>query len=493
MPSQFGGTEVAAPSGGSQFGGIPVPGGGNQSQDAGFWHTLFQDATDAPKKIMDFASGHPLDDTREALADFTTARRQHWQRAVDAYRSGDYRTAAEQGFFGGVPFLGPALGGAADEWQAGQKGQAGAHAVEILAPLLAGPAADALQSDTAAAFATGAKGALKGAGKAAVSTVDIPLRAHGVDLGTLPVPRVAVGAAAGGGAASLIGLPKELGAVVGGVAPIVKDAIQGAKAALQDRAAAALRGTVGNPAWRDLPDVTPAPAPEGTPIPATSLPSGRIVGGAQNATPDWRSQLAEIKPAAPSDPAASYRFAARDAQPATGNTTPRTVADLGPRPTPASLPKITAQPATPASLPKITEQPAAAPTPEEMAAPFQSDESAAAAAEAQRAARGEAKHNGARNNWATEMANRLFQDGKGLTPQDVQQLAPLAKDGTYTIDPGLDALAKAKGSGKGALPPASKMSPETILRMQQKLWDLWSNALPAHAPPPGYSGFGGAH
>jgi hypothetical protein len=164
------------------------------------------------------------------------------------------------------------------------------------------------------------------------------------------------------------------------------------------------------------------------------------------------------------------------------------VADLGPRPTPASLPKITAQPATPASLPKITEQPAAAPTPEEMAAPFQSDESAAAAAEAQRAARGEAKHNGARNNWATEMANRLFQDGKGLTPQDVQQLAPLAKDGTYTIDPGLDALAKAKGSGKGALPPASKMSPETILRMHQKLWDLWNDSLPKYSPPIGSPG-----
>src|ERR1022692_3289282 len=56
------------------------------------------------------------------------------------------------------------------------------------------------------------------------------------------------------------------------------------------------------------------------------------------------------------------------------------------------------------------------------------------------------------------MAGRLFQDGKGITPQDAQLLSPLNSDGTYTVSPELDQLARAKPLLQYGPPPGSRFS-----------------------------------
>ncbi len=123
----------------------------SSAPDRGFFATLGDDLTGAPKKVMDFITGHPIDDVKQAMRDSYAARQDHLQRADEALKNGDYKEYVDQKFFGSVPFLGPALGASAAEWQAGQKGQAAAHALEILGPALADPAMEGLDSGPATA------------------------------------------------------------------------------------------------------------------------------------------------------------------------------------------------------------------------------------------------------------------------------------------------------------------------------------------------------
>jgi hypothetical protein len=209
---------------------------------------------------------------------------------------------------------------------------------------------------------------------------------------------------------------------------------------------------------------TQSPAPSPPPAPAAAPPVTRAMPSAPAAIPETRAPGGGAPLRPPFGP-----------RPTEENPTPAA------QPSPA--------PPAPASAPAASQAPAV-PTPKEMAAAFNPDKAAFEKAQAARQAAADAKHIGARNAWADEMASRLFQDGKGITPQDAQLLSPLNPDGTYTVSPELDQLARAKnGSGKGPLPPASKMSPDTILRMHMKLWDLWNDSLPPSAPPVGHSAF----
>lgn len=109
-------------------------------QDKGFLATLGEDLLDfaknGPTRIMDTLSGHPVEAVKDAMRESYQARQEHKARAAAAYKSGDYKEAFDQLFFGTVPFIGPTLGSIADEHK-NQPGQAWAHAAEVIVPMLA--------------------------------------------------------------------------------------------------------------------------------------------------------------------------------------------------------------------------------------------------------------------------------------------------------------------------------------------------------------------
>src|SRR4051794_28893145 len=51
--------------------------------DAGFLPTLGHDFMDAPRRFLDFVTGHPVEETLQTLRDLTTARKEHQSRAMD--------------------------------------------------------------------------------------------------------------------------------------------------------------------------------------------------------------------------------------------------------------------------------------------------------------------------------------------------------------------------------------------------------------------------
>jgi len=106
------------------------------SQDAGFWATIGKDVMNLPTATMDFLTGHPVEQTMETLRNLTAARQQHQQRAKEAYNQGDYKEAFHQLLFS-TPIIGPPVGAAVDEINAGQPGQGFAHGIEALVPWLA--------------------------------------------------------------------------------------------------------------------------------------------------------------------------------------------------------------------------------------------------------------------------------------------------------------------------------------------------------------------
>ena len=112
-------------------------------------------------------------------------------------------------------------------------------------------------ADVIGTAGTAAKGAVTGAVKGAFEPV--PVRRFGIPI---KVPKVLVTAPAGAAAAWSVGLPKEVGAVVGGTAPFVTGAFRGVRGALAERAAARAR-----PAPAGAPETTAAPETPAAPRP----------------------------------------------------------------------------------------------------------------------------------------------------------------------------------------------------------------------------------
>lgn len=163
----------------------------------------------------------------------------------------------------GVPILGPASRQAADYLHGGEFGKAAG----TLAPLLLSPDSEGVADsarlgaespgvralgpsamrDAASALADTtpmrvAGGALKGAGKAMVTPIDISR--HGMKM---PIPAPLAGAAVGGMAGfSHIPYAGEVGAITGASLPIIRGAIEGGRSALQEA--------------RGLPENIPGPA-----------------------------------------------------------------------------------------------------------------------------------------------------------------------------------------------------------------------------------------
>lgn len=113
-----------------------VGGGGDpKSEDPGFWNTLGEAAKNGPRALMDFLTGHPIDQLRQRGERFNEA-------ATEAWKRGEHGTALALGIAGILP---PGTGEEAiasgEEFGAGHLGAGSAHAVLALAPFLVGPAA----------------------------------------------------------------------------------------------------------------------------------------------------------------------------------------------------------------------------------------------------------------------------------------------------------------------------------------------------------------
>jgi hypothetical protein len=238
-----------------------------------------------------------------------------------------------------------------------------------------------------------------------------------------------------------------------------------------------------NPAPYVAPDV-PGALP-GEPPAVTAMRqrlNGNGNGSAAPAPPDPQAQLLDDIAKGQLGPKASFAKLSADQQ----DVVRRIAASIDPTPKAAGAVSRTIEPSgtapAPAAPAPAAPAPAAPPTPEEMAAPFKIDQAAYEAAQQARQAAGEAKHSGAADAWATEMANRLF--ANKVTPQDYQLLAP--KYDPKGIDSSLDIVAR--NNGKSMITPASKMSADTLLKTRFRLQTLWNNSRPAAAPPFGQSG-----
>jgi len=156
-----------------------------------------------------------------------------WDKAKASFKNGDYVGAAAH-FLNYLIPGGKALDEAGEDFQRGDVAHGTAKTLGIASNVLAPeiPRAVGAIADAAPAAGTAVRGAARGAVDAATDT------AHFRGL-NIPGGNVMAGAVGGSAAARAVGLPGELGAVVGGAAPIVKGAIRGAKTALADRLAAA--------------------------------------------------------------------------------------------------------------------------------------------------------------------------------------------------------------------------------------------------------------
>ena len=141
---------------------------------------------------------------------------------------------------GSVPLFGAPAQQVAQDLQRGDPAAAVGHTGAIIAPLVAGPAAE-LAGPAIAATGRGLETAAKVARGAAGGAFDaatemVPFRKFGIPVS---VPKPLVTGPAGAAAAAALGLPRELGGVVGAASPIVAGAVRGARAALAERAAQA--------------------------------------------------------------------------------------------------------------------------------------------------------------------------------------------------------------------------------------------------------------
>ena len=249
-------------------------------QDAGFWGTIIPDLMNAPGKLLDAVSGHPIDRLKEAVGESNAGNATAWQQVKDAYGKGNYEEAFEH-LLGVVPGVGPGIntgfnkmrepepGQPYDETHGGKFGEGAANVIESVLPFMGeAPVGARTAADVTA-------GTVRGAYKGATET--IPINRYGMKVN---VPAPIAGAAAGGvvGGLSHIPMGGEIGAAVGAATPIVRGGIRGFRAAVEAARPQAPIGPRAVPIWEDLTAPTPSEPPQMAPAQPVALPSGRIPG-----------------------------------------------------------------------------------------------------------------------------------------------------------------------------------------------------------------------
>lgn len=252
---------------------------GKGPEDQGFLSTLGHDLFQLPDWKDIFIPGYAP--TRQLVGAAQGVYDTGKKAVQAAMRPGDTSAGAYAGA-AMLPIIGPLAAQAGEEYGAGQSGQATAHALEALLPMVAPEGVEGLKTTWKYARAAG-RGAAEGAGT-------VPIDKFGAMLGEV----------LGHG----LGHPG-IGATVGGTLPKAVAAGKGAMQAVRDLRNApppSVRTPHPAPAWTQLPQPS-------SPAPATwdylsnapdALPSGRIPGRPVNnapARPDpaW-TQLPEPSP-----------------------------------------------------------------------------------------------------------------------------------------------------------------------------------------------------
>src|ERR1700733_7256233 len=136
----------------------------DEPKDAGFFHTLWNDATGVGPKLLE-AGQHPWESIKSGLESATAARRSLGPKADEEFARGNtlgglgYKAASY------LPFIGPAAAGAGGEIGNGQTGQGLAHGLETLLPFVGG----AGFPEVTRAVGTGIRNAAAATGKFATS------------------------------------------------------------------------------------------------------------------------------------------------------------------------------------------------------------------------------------------------------------------------------------------------------------------------------------
>lgn len=184
-----------------------------------FW----QELSNAGAGMVNMATSNPLT-TLKSIGESQDALR---QKAADALSRGDIVEAARHALSYAIPVVGPSIDARGDQAQQGDISGAlgGAAAIGAMGAAPGGLEHPAVAPALEAA-GTALRGAAKGAAKAAVEPINYG-RLH------IPLPAPVAGAMTG---KYIAGTP---GAAIGAAVPIVRGAVQGARAALADRIAAA--------------------------------------------------------------------------------------------------------------------------------------------------------------------------------------------------------------------------------------------------------------
>ena len=164
-----------------------------------------------------------------------------FNKAIDAYKVGDYATAFRHGLAGATPVVGPSLDQGAEQIARGDVAGGVGTIVGTIAPFALGN--DNVKSaikgvatkapEATATTATAIKGGAQGLARQLFST--------NAKMRNIPVPEWIAGGISGGMAAKYMSaglIPTEVGAVIGSGIPIVRDVYQGAREALAARRAA---------------------------------------------------------------------------------------------------------------------------------------------------------------------------------------------------------------------------------------------------------------
>lgn len=256
---------------------------GDITTPEGFFHSAYsagvQPIVDTVKSIA--AKGGPA--VLNDLVESTIGK-------LNAYR--DNPTPTPHDYLESVPLVGTPSAKIYDQVKegnlSGALGTLGGTVASFFLPEALGrvPGAARAVADAAPEAGAIAADAVKGGVKGALAT---PQLSVGPMSFKLPVPAVATGAASGGATAHALGLPSEVGAVIGGAVPIVRGSVDAVRRGIADRVAAQkVADSIAETRARQAapqPEAVPvAPPPQFAPIPGP-LPSGRIPGPAPQVAP----------------------------------------------------------------------------------------------------------------------------------------------------------------------------------------------------------------